>query len=100
MALKTGRNLALASTPSPRPSGERAGTRGFEPENNRPPHPPPSAVLLRRTGAPLLLGEEREKKWQRRVALHPAHLSGFGLARAKNTANSEGRILCHCSKSK
>jgi hypothetical protein len=26
----TWRNLALPSTPSPRPSGERAGARGFE----------------------------------------------------------------------
>ncbi|HEX5399833.1 MAG TPA: PLP-dependent aminotransferase family protein, partial [Verrucomicrobiae bacterium] len=33
------------STPSPRPSGERDGVRGFEPENNRPPHPDPFLLL-------------------------------------------------------
>jgi hypothetical protein len=31
----------MPPTPSPRLSGERAGVRGFEHENNRPPHPSP-----------------------------------------------------------
>jgi predicted MFS family arabinose efflux permease len=32
---------ALNASPSPRPSGERAGVRGFEQENQQPPHPDP-----------------------------------------------------------
>jgi len=31
----------METTPSPRQSGERVGVRGFELENNRPPHPAP-----------------------------------------------------------
>jgi hypothetical protein len=53
-----GCNLTLPPTPSPRPSGERAGARGFELVrflrfygegfNNRPPHPAPLLLLGRR----------------------------------------------------
>jgi hypothetical protein len=47
-----GRNLTLPPSPSPRPSGERAGARGFELESASSPRPSPPLV------------EEREKKWR------------------------------------
>ena len=50
---------STALTPSPRPSGERAGVRGFELENNQPPHP-----------APLLL-------WRRGRKKSPLHSTSF-----------------------
>jgi hypothetical protein len=37
--------LTLSPTPAPRPSGERAGARGIELENKRPPHPGPLLPL-------------------------------------------------------
>ena len=74
--LSSGRILTLPRSPSPRPSGERAGVRGFEPENLVSPLPGPLLPAGRE--------EEREKKW---CMCQDAPLSSLGrpvlAARAK-----------------
>ena len=62
-------------TPSPRPSGERAGVRGFELENNLPPHP---GSLLLGGGEGEVLTDSRSFSWPVYVAIALSGLTALG----------------------
>src|ERR1035441_3931045 len=79
------RSLTLPrSPPSTRPSGERIGVRGFEPENLVPPHP-----------GPLLLWGRRGRKWgQCQAPNHPV------LFRQRDSVGRITRIFEHLLQSR
>src|ERR1035438_1175264 len=56
------RSLTLPPSPSPRPGGERAGVRGFEPETIAPPRPNPVVIYFPPRLGPRLLWGRRGKK--------------------------------------
>ena len=57
-------------SPSPRPSGERAGARGFDPGNNRPPHPDPAPLRRRGRKTGQCVGAPIWQSWRLLVG-HP-----------------------------